>query len=171
MSIIELMLVLGLLAIVTAIGVPSMQSLVNSQRATATAMQLHHSIQFARQHAVSSGRITRLEPKEGDWNRGWRVQVGAGEQAQILYEQPTPQARILGGSTLSSRIEYRPNGRAVLANGGFQAGTFNVCVPGGLKSHDLVISRVGRLRRAITTANRNCAPGQALAGPIAPSPQ
>lgn len=156
-SIIELMLVLVLLAIVTAIAVPPMQTLMNGQRATATAMQLHRSIQFARQHAVSSGRPTRLEPKDGDWNRGWRVQIGTAEHARVLYEHSASGVHIRGGSTLSPRIEYRPNGRAVLVNGGFQAGTFNVCVPGSMKSYDLIISRVGRLRRATTPDNQHCA--------------
>lgn len=158
-STIELMLTVGLMAIVSAFSVPSFHALLNNQRATATAALLHHSIQLTRHHAVSTGQVTRLVPNTADWSSGWTVQTGTGEGIRIIHHQPATKARILRSSTLASRIEYRPSGRAILASGGFQAGTFNVCVPGSLKSHDLIISRVGRLRRSTAAVNRNCSTG------------
>lgn len=76
-STIELMVVLSVAAILLGIGVPSFQTLQQSQQITAATNDLFAAINLTRSEAIQRGTRVDLVPAEDgtDWAKGWSVFV------------------------------------------------------------------------------------------------
>ncbi|WP_018991206.1 GspH/FimT family pseudopilin [Aromatoleum toluclasticum] len=80
-SLIELMVAVAILAIVAAIGYPSFQGLLASQRVRAAEAALYDSLLIARSEALKSHASTNFVTT--DLASGWSVQVGG----QVVHAQ------------------------------------------------------------------------------------
>lgn len=72
MTLLELMVVVALVAIIATVAVPGFNNLLQQHRTSSQAMQLFHSIQFARTEAVRLNTPIRLSAH----NNGWCVHSG-----------------------------------------------------------------------------------------------
>lgn len=136
-TLIELMLVLCLLAILVAVGMPSLGNLMATTHLSAAKNALVLGLQRARSEAVASGRDVVLCPSSdglrcapgSDWSSGWLLYMDNNNNARfdpvepLLLTQALDARRVSVRSTGGRRtITYRSLGEAPGSNV-----TFVVC--------------------------------------------
>ncbi len=112
-SLIELMVVLGIAAILLSIGAPAFGNLLQSQRMTATVNDFMAAINLARSEAIQRGTRVDLVSAGDDWAAGWTVfvdaddnqRVDAGETV-IFTHGPTPAGMNVTASMTDSSAQY-----------------------------------------------------------------
>ena len=83
-TLIEMMVVISLLAILLAVGVPSFRAMIQQNRVTAVTNDLVAALQFARSEAIRTGaNVTVCSSSDqstcsGVWTNGWVVRNAAG---------------------------------------------------------------------------------------------
>ncbi|WP_144210079.1 GspH/FimT family pseudopilin [Shewanella donghaensis] len=82
-TLVELMVTVAIAAILLTVGVPSLVSLYEGQRANSNISKINSSIQFARSQAVSYGSRVSICPFNGtscdsDWTNGFSVFIDNG---------------------------------------------------------------------------------------------
>lgn len=108
-NLIELMVVLSLVSIVLAIGVPSFREFVATQRVKNTAFDIAATLLQARSEAVKRNTSVTLARTGETWEAGWSVQVGGNT---LVTQQPVPNVTITPVSDPeTASIDFRGNGR------------------------------------------------------------
>lgn len=164
LSLLELLISLGILCTALALGMPSMTQSLDRHRTMAEADMLLHALQLARHTAITHNSATRVHPLNSDWTNGWQVFIDRNDdgipdaQTSVITHSPEISARLKATRTLQQRILFLGDGHAVLPGGGFQAGTFTLCEEHSTRSHNLIISRIGRVRRTTSADNARCTP-------------
>ncbi|WP_431686870.1 GspH/FimT family pseudopilin [Hahella sp. NBU794] len=76
-TLVELMVVLTILAIALAFGLPSMGYIIDSNRLTSSTNELVGALNFARSEAVKRGRTVRISGPNGKtgWQQGYQVWI------------------------------------------------------------------------------------------------
>ena len=72
-TLIELMIVLGIVATLIAVALPNMADFVAEQRVRTVASDVASEIAFARAKAVETSRRVYIQRLGSDWNGGWRT--------------------------------------------------------------------------------------------------
>lgn len=72
-TLVELMVVVAILAIVTAIGVPSFNTMIQNNRLSAAVNDVSGALNYARAEAVRRGRTVQVDALSGDLSNGLRV--------------------------------------------------------------------------------------------------
>jgi type IV fimbrial biogenesis protein FimT len=87
-TVIELMIVVGVVGILLAVGMPSLQETINSITTNSAAKTLVASLNYARSEAVKRGRTVSVCASDSgtdcavnSWNDGWIVFVDENEDA------------------------------------------------------------------------------------------
>ena len=98
-TLIELMIVITILAIVIAIGVPSFTQMIRKNRLAAATNDLAGALQYARAEAVRRGRSVQVEAKSGDLANGLRIWFddngnGSYDDGETLRELAAPATSI-----------------------------------------------------------------------------
>jgi len=152
----ELVITTALIAIVTAIGVPSMASFVNGDRLTTQINSLVGHLALARSQAITlQSAVTVCASSDqqtcssNDWSTGWVVFVDVDSSGDFSAGDELLRVRepLEGTSQLSSSL----GSRVVFDDRGFSpntAGSFSLCDDRGvdyLKS--ISISQTGRVRQ------------------------
>ncbi|MEX2320835.1 MAG: GspH/FimT family pseudopilin [Saccharospirillum sp.] len=164
-TLIELMIGIGMLAILVAIAVPNYQLLVKNNRLTSASNELLGVFQVARAEAVRSNRrvVLMLEPAPVATNNEGHVMVfvdadrdsvqDAGERQVRTFLLPagtltlTAVSGIEGSETAVDRISFQPDGRTL----GSANMTVSVCDDRGKgKALSLLGSGQARLTGDIT---------------------
>ncbi|MDQ1315217.1 MAG: type fimbrial biosis protein FimT [Pseudomonadota bacterium] len=165
----ELMVVLAVVGILAAIGVPAFASLMRSSRLSSFTNEMVSSLHLARSEAIKrNSRAVMCTSAtgascaaSGGWHQGWLVfhdpnnnaELDAGETV-ILARQPLPAGFFLTGNpTVDKYISYTPSGATEQISGAFQAGTLTLCNESGSAgtARQIVINRTGRPRTARIT--------------------
>lgn len=109
LTLVETMTVLVVIAILAAIALPSLASILASQRLRAAGTDLVTSLLVARSEAIKRKAQVEVAPRSaGDWTSGWRVAAVATEE-QIDRREP-PGLRV--AVTLAPEsVVYERNGR------------------------------------------------------------
>ncbi len=122
-TLLELMIVLGLVLIMLLMAVPSFRSLLERQKMTSTVNEFFAAVHLTRSEALHRGSRVDLVPAgDGtDWNNGWVVLVDAnanqradaGEEVIFSHEPVSSSLRIQGAFTDSSvqYLAYTGSGR------------------------------------------------------------
>lgn len=106
----ELMIVITVLAVLLAAGLPSMAEFVRNQRVKTASFDLLSTLVYARSEAITRNATVKIEPLAvGSWASGWTVKDAAGTVLRTL--DPTPNVTIAG----PANVEYRGSGRLVTA--------------------------------------------------------
>lgn len=151
-SLVELAVTLAVLAIITAIAIPSFTAIINSNRLATASNELVATLQFARMEAVrrnsrvvvcSSANAEAATPActTGTWGQ-WIVfadrnaddALSAGELLRTSVLGPTLVARAanpISNATqvrFQDRIVFNPDGFAYAQNGALLSGAVNVCI-------------------------------------------
>ena len=72
-TLIEMIVVLGIVAIIAAIAAPNMGAMIKRQRIKTAAFDVFASLTFARSEAIKRNATVTLTPLDGDWAKGWQV--------------------------------------------------------------------------------------------------
>ncbi len=105
-SMVELMVTVAIAAVLLALGVPSFQSLIASQKVKAAASSLQVSLNMTRSEALKRNATVTLAPNSStDWTTGWKiVDPGTGV---ILFTTAAVSVVITGPAS----VKYRGSGR------------------------------------------------------------
>lgn len=100
-TLIELMISLGILAILATMAVPSFQRVIENNRVTSQANSLLSAVQTARSEAVRRGVPVRFSAATGGFANGWCVHTGATcTAATQIRTGETNAAVTFGGPTV-----------------------------------------------------------------------
>lgn len=111
-TLVELMVVVTVLAVLAAVGTPSMRELVAAQRVRSVATDLHLALVKARSEAIKRNTAVTLSPAGEDWSAGWQVLDPDAPAGPALKVQQT-----VAGVNVSSEVAqvvYRGSGRTTL---------------------------------------------------------
>lgn len=157
-SLYELLITLGIFALVIALGLPSLGSIVASHRLRAEVDGLFHAIHLARKESVVRRRVVTICPtRDGqvcertlDWSTGWMMFVNKDRSNAQTREDDEP---ILRQSGANSGVRITANRRSFsLRSTVLRAtnGTIVFCdVADRVAPRALVISYTGRPRVAL----------------------
>jgi type IV fimbrial biogenesis protein FimT len=167
-SLIELMVVIAIAAVLTALAVPSFQGMIASSNLTSTTNDLIATLARAKSDAVRRGkRVTVCISADGascsttgDWTQGWilfndDVHPSGAAAVESTDDITSITAELSNGLFVKAKgsqayFSYSADGQAKLMNGGSGAGTLRVCSPSSAltndtRARDIVINWVGRV--------------------------
>lgn len=168
-SIIELMIVIVLIAIVSAIAVPSFTSIVKRNRLASQGNDFLASLNIARSEAIKRNLNVMLCRSAdgatcagaGGWDQGWLVFVdvdgsgglNVGDDTIIVHGKLSNSSTLVPNGTYSTSITYMPRGYVSPA----VAGGFVLCPSDGdfTYARAILISATGRPRIADAEATTN----------------
>ncbi len=168
-TLLEFLLILALIATVVLVGLPGLQTVVESNRARTDVNALHSSLMLSRESAIrrglpvvlcrtnTGGACTR---SPGSWSDGWKVfeaprgETGCAEVepgmcdhgGTIIHVQHGTKARsgtLVHNSNIRNFVRFGPQGMA-----GNHNGRLTWCTADGRPERGLVILRTGRVRTA-----------------------
>ena len=126
-SLIELMVTIAIVAILLALGLPSFEGSMRSNRLATTTNEMLASLSLARSEAIRSTQRSKVcastdgENCDGTWNDGWMVSTDADDddsdfEQVIRYVQGHPRLAIAGSAPTEIVFDYR--GRPDAASAG-----------------------------------------------------
>jgi type IV fimbrial biogenesis protein FimT len=106
-TLIEALVVLSIVAIVVAVGVPNLSHLIGTMNARSATFDLVADLAMARSEAIKRNANIGVQPLVGnDWSQGWRVWDGVNTLRQ---RSALPSGLTVTSS--SNTLQFRPNGR------------------------------------------------------------
>lgn len=107
-TLLELLAVLAVLGILTAIGIPSFAYLASTTKLKGATSDLHLALMKARSEAVKRDTTVVIEPKSGNWTSGWRVCItacpgGLDDPTNVLQNQGALSGNVLFCGTLNAQ--------------------------------------------------------------------
>ncbi|WP_439587205.1 GspH/FimT family pseudopilin [Hydrogenophaga sp.] len=168
-TLIELMVGVAIMAILLAVGVPSFQSAVASNRLTSSTNDVVSALALARTEAIRRGtRVTMCKSANatgcttaGSWAQGWIIfvdttrssadaAVDGGEAILASNAAASGNIAMLGSSGVPNFVSFASDGQAKLMNGASQAGTLRVCSTAASladtrRARDIAITASGRV--------------------------
>jgi len=166
-TLIELMIAIGLTALLLSMAVPALGSFVANARLTGAVNDFVASMHAARSTAVTTNsRVTICASASGNnceavgWDQGWIVFTDTdSDQAVDVNETIVSTGEGAEGLSIQSgefaaSLTYRPNGRVMNASINGSAGEFTVCdARGGAHAKVLIVDLSGRPRFSETMAD------------------
>ena len=158
-NLLELLTAIAILGIVTALAVPSFQSIsINSNLSTET-NDLVSSLRYARSEAAKRGQnVTVCSANAGltacsdnaDWSTGWLIVDNVGTVINVREPLPSSTATEVASVGATGRIVFNRNGFSTSAR------TIRICGPNNSaqRARGVIISVDGRVRLA-TDSNNN----------------
>lgn len=164
-TLLELMVTLGIAAILASLAAPSFRNLIQDNRITTQYNELLTAISLSRSEAIKRGEfitILSVTPDTDNWESGWTIFVDldplpadrgtldTGEEVLRVFDQ------LSGNNTLSfsegDSITYSPNGLVNIS------GTFTFCDdrPDNYGRKGLTVSNTGRGRLAFDAELVDC---------------
>lgn len=158
-TLVELLIVVAVLSILTALAGPAFTDLVDAQRRMATAQDLASGIRSARVAAVTRNQTVTIHAIDADWSNGWRMIVdpngnGPDDDDLLLLQRTHPaRTRVVGNSKVAEFLSFDGLGGLRRAANG----SLHVCIKDEPVSHYRVIVNItGRVR--VQEARRYHAP-------------
>jgi type IV fimbrial biogenesis protein FimT len=158
-TLLELMTTISVVALLVSIGLPSMTSVVRSNRIVADTNELVATIYMARSEAMNDVvQVTICKSSDqvncdngASWQDGWIVFADTDED-EVRDLLGTPETliyaheKLSGSNTLQSAsfgnwIAFRPNGMAIGSTA--NAGVFSLCHSGSSYGRDISVNRTG----------------------------
>ena len=166
-TLVELLIVLAIAAILTAIALPSFQDISERNRVTANVNKLVRELHLARSEAIkrkvravlcsSSNPEAGLPTCSGSWTQGWILFVDTDNDQTFDNNEPliTVHNGLQSGNTLKwnngNNIWYLPSGTT--SNLG---GTFTICSQDYKHARGIIISSSGRVRLSNDSDTLTC---------------
>jgi len=92
-TLIELMIAIGVLAIIATMAMPGMQRIIENNRVTSQANAMLSGITLARSEAVKRGVPVSFDAFNGDYSNGWCVRITSGDECHDAAPDPEPLKR------------------------------------------------------------------------------
>ncbi len=175
MTLIELMVGIAIMGVLLAVGVPSFQSFIASNRVTGSSNDFVSSLALARSEAIKRGsRVTMCKSANatscttaGNWAQGWIIftdtvrsstdaTVDSGETILSSVLATSGNIVMAGTGGVANFISFAADGQAKQMNGSSQAGLLRVCstssaLSDARRAREIEITASGRV--ATTTAS------------------
>lgn len=147
----ELLIVLSIIAIFSALAAPAMRELTTSTHTNLATEVLHATLRLAQSEAIKRNAVVRVCPSSDaetcstarKWEIGWLVYVDASGKATRKASDPIlhigkarPYVRIHGPR---NTIKFNGNGRG-------SSGSLSLCTVTGRPLRRIVFSSLGRIR-------------------------
>lgn len=159
-TLIELMIGIGLTALLLSMAVPALDLFVSNARQTGAMNDFVSSMHMARSTAVTTNsRVTVCASSSGascqpvDWNQGWIVfsdldsDQALDNDETVLSRSAAVDGLEIDSTQFSRFIMFRPNGRVMNASINGNSGQFTVCDKRGASNAKvLIIDLSGRPR-------------------------
>lgn len=142
-SLVEMVVVLALAAMLMAVVVPAVGSILASVKLTSLSNALLFDLYLARSEAIKrNGRVVLCKSADGltcasggGWEQGAIVfhdlnNNGSRDPGEgVIYREQVSarEIRVSGNQSVVNYVSYGPDGRSRLASGAFQAGTLTLC--------------------------------------------
>jgi type IV fimbrial biogenesis protein FimT len=163
-TLIELMVTIGILAVLLTIAIPSFTSTIINYRLTSISNTFVASAQLARSEAIKrNGKVTMCKSADGltcttagGWEQGWILYQDVNNNGAInspddvIIHTESAAAANFSMTFVDNYISFIATGGTELINGAPQFGTVKLCsqsAPVG-PARQMVINAVGRLRVA-----------------------
>jgi type IV fimbrial biogenesis protein FimT len=177
-SLVELLLVLSIVAVLTAMAAPALTGIAASYRLYGAAEAFAQSLSLTRSEAIKrNARVVMCKSRTGlacetesGWESGWLVFQDSNNDAQlgpaevvILRHAALPEALAFTSNLpFSAYISYSALGAARYPSGALQMGRFTLCIksPQPTSGRDFIVGSVGRPRVASRQLDR-CPEGPA----------
>lgn len=121
-TLVELVVVLAVVGILSAVAMPSFTQLVANQRLKSLSSDLFSSMMLARSEAIKRNTPVKIEPVAGGWSSGWRIPNPTQAGVYLDMHGPITKATI----TAPAGITFLANGRIE----GNSVPTFDVAIAG-----------------------------------------
>ncbi|MBD1587977.1 GspH/FimT family protein [Pseudomonas typographi] len=154
LTLVELLVALGLLALLAHWGATGLAPLLEQQRRSTLAEDLAHGLRAAKVEAIQRNHRVIVQPIGGNWAQGWHMiadQTGGGAAdernplLQVRYGQPP--ARVVPTPNAAAQVAFDYLGRPVLPHNGSLAASLHLCSTHRPGEHlRVVIARTGRIR-------------------------
>lgn len=161
-TLVELMVTIGIAAILAGLAVPSFKQLIANNRLKSHTSALHTSLLMARSEAIKRhSRVVLCKSSNGtscattgDWQQGWILFVDANDNVTVDAGEPIIQKVaalsgdfiLKGDVNLANYVSYASTGAAKLtASDNFQTGTFTLCQLAGGSARQIEVFATGRL--------------------------
>jgi type IV fimbrial biogenesis protein FimT len=171
-TLLELLVTLAVVAVVTALAVPTMSASIRRSHIAAAHNEFLSSLYLLRSEAIKRNRVVKMcrsrdadPPRcdgsaDGGWHTGWTmwVDVDGNDQIEsgevVITRQPSlrGEVRLTGNSNIAERVAFRSNGATLGAGNG----TFTICMPGSPFRRELILSRTGRIRVREVAGDGSC---------------
>ncbi len=129
-TIVELMIVVAVVAVLAAIGLPSMRDLLKTNRMKTVSLDLYSSLTLARSEAIkrNSGSVSMIAAA-GGWQNGWSVTCvdvagSCGGADVLLLSQEAVESDIALSGPAANIVTYGRDGRLTTA-----AASFRITIP------------------------------------------
>lgn len=129
-TLIEMMITVSIVAVVLAMGVPSLQGFILGQRVKAASFDLQQALLMARSEAIKRNAPVVITPADAGWAGGWSVTAGS----ELLARQSAYRGISIDSEAAS--VSYGTNGRLTDAAPSF-------AIAGGSSESCITISLAG----------------------------
>jgi len=167
-TLLELMITIAILAILLAIGIPSLQALIASSQLTTQTNNLITALNITRSQAIKNNtRATLCTSNDGTtctltpWHDGWLIYIDRNLNSQLdptetitTIGQTTRNLKISGNTNVANRLTYQADGSLFS-----MVGTIRLCIAtAALKDNarNIIINHFGRARIARLNLNGAC---------------
>lgn len=170
LSLAELVVVLGMVAVTAAVAAPNLNDLLRGQQLRTASGDLHGAIQLTRSQAIARNERVKLTPNDEagrDWSRGWTVYVdrdndrrAGGDDAILAVHSPLPPGMQVSYSFTSPAppqyIAYNGAGRSCsdMNSAASRLGTLSLFHGG--KVRRIKINMLGRARLCDPARDDGC---------------
>lgn len=152
-TILELIMVLAIVAILAAVGAPSMRDFIRSAEIRDASSEFYAALIGARSEAIKRRANVVVTRADGvSWRGGWTV-VGGGVTFQTMDPLST---NVAVSTSLASDITYGSNGRV---SGGAQTVVFYIAGAPTLQARCVGVDATSGLPRMRTDTNRDYTDG------------
>lgn len=153
----ELLMTLGLAALLLSIGIPSFTATLARSRQAVEINELFHAVHLARKESIMRRKVVSMCPSQDnvtcspgtDWSSGWILFENADRDSP---PQIDPGEIVLRSHRVADTIRIRANRRGFTLRATFLRatnGTFVVCdIGNGIRPKGLIVSYTGRPRVA-----------------------
>lgn len=107
-TLVELLTVMMVLAIVTAVAGPAARQLLSSQRVKGVAYDLAADLMLARSEALKRNAAVSVSPQGGRWDQGWTVAVPT---AGLTLRERSAYGENLNLTGAPTGVAFQANGR------------------------------------------------------------
>jgi type IV fimbrial biogenesis protein FimT len=167
-TIVELMTVVIIVAVLGAVAMPSLQSVIINQRLASTASDLVSALNTARIEAIKRSETLQVVPVSNDWNNGWLISTKSATTPVTLRTYEKLDASLSRDTTLgngfSNAVTYDANGFARDAAGKFGGNGCLTFKASTKRRMSVIVSASGRPRSCDPDKSGDCGSGDCNAG-------
>lgn len=174
-TLVETMVVVGLVAVLAALAIPSFVVVIQQARLSTATHELMSAISLARSEAIKrNARVVLCVANgeastcalTGNWQQGWLLFEDVNHNGlrdnteRVIRQQPAFHSELViqGNGPVSRYVSFLGTGRSQLLSGAMQAGTISLCHRNsGVQGRAIVMNVVGRPRVKTWTPTTVCA--------------